>query len=419
MKCLVLFSLGVALILGIGLAQRQRLVALRGETALLRSNSAGSPIVPRTRSLERRSPGSEPPTAIRPSRAGEEKLPEMRQLIVDYIEAIRSMKLTPRQNFERMEELLAEMGALTFEELLTDLDKNVAPERELISWYISMNPPQALLFVKKFEDLPEREYRATSAFEGWGRLDPAAALQWLNQAEIDHDPLAAFDRLQERALALQMRINPGKALAKTLELTRSKPTPILPHNLYSELRGNPEHLALLAAMDQAETKPGDRALIARVRDNYVAGLRRSLARDTFANATELVDAGFTENEKLLFARLLPSLSQNVGLNEVDKWAHWLAKLNVPADNSHPLLEMLRANDDNAQWLIDLPQSELRTLAIASHARERRDPVDAATWVNRLPAGPKRTELGLQIAKRWAESDPEAAADFLEKEEAVK
>jgi hypothetical protein len=423
MKILILFSLVAASLVGMCAVQRQKLTVLRDEAAVLLSAHARKNADFQARSSERGLQNAERWIESGLTRAGYDKLPHIRQLLSDRIESQPSRNYlavrNARKESERVGELLAELGALAFADLLRDLEGSIdeamidQAKSELWRRYAMMNPPQAFLLLQERSESPERENLAAGAFASWGRMDPAGALRWFIHAEADPNSFLPSG-IRDTAIAIRARSDPGRAIASTIERIRSEPDRPLPNSLYSELRGNSEHLAFLSALRRTEEKEGDRDVALGIRDSYVSLLCQSLAREDFEIATELIDGGFTAKEKIKFAQ---SLSSRGGLDAPGNWARWLMKLGIPAEESHPLVGMARANDDGPAWLPQLPAGELRDLAVTSSIQHS-DPIEAATLIKLLPVGPKRTELGLRIANRWAKTNPHAAAEFLRQEGAL-
>jgi hypothetical protein len=179
---------------------------------------------------------------------------------------------------------------------------------------------------------------------------------------------------------------------------------------YAEALGNNQvRLQFLQALNEISQDSGKAAVLTEFRKGFLKQLDIQLHSEPVPEATSLVDATYTPEEKQAFAIDLAGV-MNPSNPRAQEWLPWLASLDLPADSRHPLALMateraLKGTLGEPNWLDQLPAGEVKNQVIITCVKENRyDSALALRYLAYLPAGPEKDELA---ASRGSAEKPEA------------
>lgn len=430
-----------ALLLGIPLAaigfalfQQHRLselnlrIELLGGTGLS-SRSAGEPASSTSRRGERL------PLDMH-SMAGEETLPELMSLAAGIAEERRASSREQRYirqlaaghpKLSRLQGLLAGLGAGAAEKLLASLDDPLT-KSTITGSYREANP-QEFFFWSLIS--PRETGFSYLNFRDWGYLDPARALQWYREALARKDPLAEGIAMQTCAAVMESRVEPARAVADLKAILNQHPehwadseVREIAQQFFVNLRDGRDFMSFLIALQPSATGAVEETPHLReFRDKVVYWTKERLKGLSGEEGIPVVEKGFTPQERRDFARKQAGslVSQENSANAAS-WIPWLAAVDSPPDQKHPLRIMARCagernNVPEPAWLDSLPGSPLKDLALQDYveARTTIEPSVAARWLTKIPAGPERADMAKKIAAALQTSDPGEASALLERE----
>jgi hypothetical protein len=363
------------------------------------------------------------------SLAGAETLPEARELIAR-LGWLNQRNLEDRapadlDDIDRLEELLAGMGAATVRTLIDDLVRSVGEEQlveNLRGLFHQLAPREALAWSMIEDPGPAREHAVADDFNRWTLADPAAALKWFQEMEAKGDPLASAGRIAEAAFRVRMLEDPAWAVANIERMKLRWPgLLVVEGGGMAGLSAGPEPrqgIALVDALNAAADKPDASALIRQLRDLSMREMAGGMAIGLFRDAVAVADASFTPEQKWLVAEAV-GLNSNLGAQELPQWGQWIATLDGEPDKNilPPLIRVLRQCASSPEkygepvWLDALPPGPKREEAVACYIQcvAGNEPEVAARWLTRLPDGEKRQNLMDRLS---GDLPPDALKDFL-------
>jgi len=426
MKATQLLTAAAILALGIGIYQYRHLKELHLKVAALQNASGDSAEAGR----DPRSPGR---SAIAPAAApADDQVAGIKDRIVHSLALMTAERgrasISPddQKAFEAIPGMIRGLSVTAALELIESLkaDPSVGPpvrghEAELImETYVQVNPAQAVILIQSLPDIAERDHYLESAFQAWSQTDPAAAIAWFEKETAAGSSFTTAKGEQSWMRTAQARVDPVKAVAGMVRYLHAQPTdgPLRELFFTDRMKSTSEKRGLLSALGAAAKKPEDAEIVAKLRNQVINDLTSSFRKPPFEEATGLIDSEFTLAEKLYFARHIAFDSE---LEQPGKWARWMAKIEAPLDDEHPLILMARTCGAKTTrsydaWLEDLPEGNLRDMAIANFCFElsSHDPKHAADWAIRIPKGSIRQSVIQKVATDWKARDPDAAAAFL-------
>jgi hypothetical protein len=426
---------GVALLAGeAGHVQRLRLSTLRAEIAQWRAKAAGLEATPghaRRESFREPQMDREKADSGGLSLAGEETVPEALRLVALLAPGWRADQarwigwLDWPQEEEPLEDLMLRMGAGAGKKLLEDPALEEPERRVLRQMFVRVNPEQSLLLSMSYPPDEVRDRWITQSFGRWAGADPTTAVRWYRQMEAKSDPVAQLWTVSLDAMNAEATVDPVRAVAKLEQLLTDHPMTSatgLARGFISTKDVN-GRIALMNALNAAEMGFAGDAKLKEQWGVVFAEMNRSLIGEPFDDAMAVVDGSYTPEQRREFAKKVPgSNSFEMGAVDFLHWVDWLAGIDLPPDERHPLLGMLNYPSDPSGepvWLDQLPEGELKNVAVAHYAREMiyDNPEVAARWLVKLPAGEKRTAIARTIAELLERKD-EAAAEAFRKSEGL-
>ncbi len=429
MKPALTISLIVFSCLGIGFYQQFRLADLNAETTTLWQSSSqpsgqdqalsGDFIAASTQT------GDVPPV---------KSLAEIETIMVRSFGLIAKLRngelMDPAEQSEAGEAgklLLSTFGSLDHQsvfDLIEKMKSNANLPAELrensaaacLEILMQANPKQAIAFLQMSGDSPNRENQINQAFNQWANANPAEALHWFEEESKKENPVV--DTIRKSALLVQARVDPSRAMShERFEKLLSNPegSENLGASIASSLRDARDNSAFLVALRREQEKQPGSANLSKIRSEFIAELSARMHRWAFEDASQLIDSEFTAAEKIAAVERISRWSD---LAEPASWATWFAESEVPENGRHPLRTFIAgwARSDHVsagKWLHQLPPGDLKTTLIVEYSFQVADfdPVTATKEAMDLPPGERRNKILRQIAKKWNEKDPSAAAAF--------
>lgn len=292
----------------------------------------------------------------------------------------------------------------------------------IMSW--GMNA-EAIALIQMAPESPGRDTKLYHQFYEWSQRRPAEAARWFEDELKKGNPLTSklltdAPDLQYVSILAQLRADPDRGIALALARLAPDVSPSTLHNLGATTAGKladeAEHRDYLAALRRAAAQSPGNPVLAGIRSSYLQELTNSKLTDwSFDDAVALIDSEFTAQEKQEAASVISHFND---LDEPQKWAAWIAKVDWPPEQEHPLDSYIGSwayTDYTAagEWLDRYPAGATKDSLIRSYSALIFDkfPAEAARRVSSLSAGPVRDRTLQNLYWRWVDKDPDAAGSF--------
>lgn len=281
--------------------------------------------------------------------------------------------------------------------------------------YTDANPVETLKLFGRLPDYPEFTKHLIKAYLRSAINKPGQALAWFEEQSRNGNPIAGNPEMIRASLTAQARVDPTRAVTGMSDLTDSHVVEDLGSVLAREFRNAAEHVAFSRALQHVFAKNATSSALTEIRKSYAKSLVLGLDDWPFEDAVLLIDGCLTPEERFEAARSLMFFEKD---QEAGNWADWLASLDVPDNNAHPLQSFVGrwALSDPAaalNWLENNasgPAMELGTIGFANYMAER-DPQNALRLLGGLAESEKRSNTIQRVRERWRKVDPAAEAGF--------
>jgi hypothetical protein len=322
-----------------------------------------------------------------------------------------------------------------FATLKTFPEATASHYHEVFDNWAETDPAAAALAALTVDSAANRRSALKIVGQEWAESDPEAALAWIKTAQ-----LSSFERENMRASALKGfgKRDPAAALEllSTLDAaTRAKHLPGTVQALAGKdpaaalkwIRDEPPGYAKNRAVEQAigslaNQVPDETLALARefpeLAGNVLGSAFGNLARNDLPGALEkLKEWEGTDH----YNDALQNVASAYTSQDPDSALKWAMEL--PDDQKSNILRSVIgniANDDPLQAASHLdkfssPENQSSyDSAVGSIASSwaRRDPVAAAEWLQSMPESNGRTSGLQQVANRWAQADPVSASEWI-------
>lgn len=388
MNRIVILSLIALVATGIGLVQQNRLTGLKGEFSVLTHERRGSDSSSRDEKGGRTRPlaGDAGSSAQASPQVPVEDL--ARRMAELWLRASasearvkRGLQETSVEKAERKNLLDAIYKALaTFTPadvmaLIRHLETNPdlpqelrdeGPARACFGILNEVNPKVLLEVIPRFKDYPNPQEAMSSAFHGWLRENPVAAVKWFDEETKKGNPLVRSAGLSSSVIIEEMKSDPAHALGRVLSQAAvvGAEFRVLGANIAMQLGEPDENIAFFAALRRESEKSPDSRVLSEIRETYVGQFGRVLPQWPAEMAIPFLNSGFTPAEKTVVAR---ELAVHGDLDEPERWASWMYGVDPIPGRGHPLEDFMSG------WL-------------------RMDPEGVRVWLEQAPPGDFKDRL---------------------------
>lgn len=415
--------------------QRQHLSALRSEIAEKKTELAANG----RDSQSQRNPVHD---RNRPAQAGKEgltddgeaDLPAAGALMAKITELTKGKTrreyaaMADSPELDKLRWLFADMGGKTFLKLMEGRELLLlsdAPGKDIFQkMFEEMNPQQALEILLGYPVADRNKIGIAADFLHWSELAPEAALQWFHKKEEQGDLVVKEEEVQMWAMQAEAPIHPTAVVGRMLQMEFSSGTQVTLNVICDGVKDPAERLAFLAAIDAAQTDGSHEREARLLREMFIKSIKQDLSEQPYAEASKVVDGACTPAEKVNFANSLSEdLDSRVSPDEWKRWSQWMAGLDAPVDEKHPLMKLMfnRFNPavGEAAWVGDIPPGALRDLVVSKYVATKASPETAVKLIPLLPEGQERSDLARTVRSRAGNTDAAAVKSLQELEGAGK
>ncbi len=264
----------------------------------------------------------------------------------------------------------------------------------------------------EFDDITK--YKFSASLANWAKLDPLAAMNWLEKNAASYPGLTDDDAAQtiisgaaQKDLKLAFDIlekgDPENLVDSLSSIAETAQNGDQRTTILNELRA---HLAKIS--DPAE------------RETYLQSVLESMAQNLTNENFDSVES-WMKTAKLSPAEsshFVSGLSYDETKQDTGRWVEWMQK-NIPkdqlADHVDTLVGQWTQEDYIAagKWLTTAAPGPAKNAAISSYAVTvaEYEPQTAAQWALTLPEGEERKKTLQSIYENWPKNDATAANEF--------
>jgi len=250
--------------------------------------------------------------------------------------------VTMNPDYDRLRKWIALMGHATGEELIGELESALLEQgmnpmevrqkaRELVAEaFLDGNPSRLLAMADALEGMKHFEEVMAAAFRYWSADEPVKAMAWLEKEKERDDPLASLPGIQRKAVQLELRSSPGKALNHILagksedENLDEKERKSAMNDVVSEIVGllqTPDDMVDFFSAIRSRGSSADAEWLENIRSMLVDRMTTHLIDHRAEDVMRVVDAGFTPEERRSFLGFVVQMTDTLDMPE--QWIPWL------------------------------------------------------------------------------------------------
>jgi len=431
MKPVVIVSFISLAGIGIGVIQQSRLVGLHEESQRLAKLVPNPSLDKSVRRRALRAEDTVPKAEALPIAEIDALLTKMARIFKVFSNDGRATAEEEAQAMESRVRLLESFATLDQTSLLTLIARmKTNPElpaefrdksaETCVQLLMEVNPKAVLDLVQVLEDFPYREGTLNGAFAGWSQSHPQLAVKWFEDESANGNPITRSPGMLRSLMLAEVVIDPSRALARAVSKEVAENPDSLVHlgaAVAGRLDGEDEHRAFFSALRRAgEQSPGSEAL-ARIRREYVAGLRNGMCDWPADSGIAIMNSEFEPAEKAL---MIDQLARSGNFDDQELWATWMLENEMADAKTRPLNGFLDSWSDRhtaaaEAWLNQIPASELKDQLVEEYAHgiSNSEPARGMRFALGMEEGPLREKIISRLGKAWKKRDAPAAAAFFQ------